>query len=371
VASVTGWKDKYRSDVFFHTKVNVAALQALFIAVVLVVFWTTFRSAEEIVGREVVASVIEMTSSPTDAIDLQEVAQNAHGVLRQKFFDLFSISVVLISFFGYAILRSTLSPARNSLKSQKLFISNIAHELRTPLSVIKTNIEVLLMRKEIDMETITKKLKSAVGELDRASDIINNLLSLDSYLQPNRMRFTDLDLGKVVDKTVARMKSLSTNKNIGISIKKRGDYKTVWGNATSLEQVIYNLLRNAIRYTPKGGHVVVTVEPDYIGSIVLTVQDSGIGIKEKDIFHIFEPYYRSDEGRAQTTKSRSSGLGLTIVSEVVKSHKGKIYVRSAPGLGTSVQILLPCGRECREQLDTKKNGHGSGRNEVSIDFSSK
>lgn len=365
-----GWAtdlwSRYRSDIFFRTEWNVIALQVLFGVAVLIVFWVILQSVQENIGQamaESIAQIIQDGELPAEADILAEIEITR----TQELFKLFLVAMLFAIVFGYIISHVTLSPARSALESQKRFISNIAHELRTPLSIIKTNTEVLLMRPDTNDHT-REKLGETIEELDRSSDIINNLLSLDSYLQPNRVEFHNVDLGKVADEAVKKLESLAQSKGVGLSLKKSGSYRLVWGSTTALEQVAVNLIRNSITHTPEDGHVVITVTPDYRGHISLTVRDTGEGIRQKDLFHIFEPYYRGEDSRIRG--SASSGLGLTIVSEIVKSHHGKISVKSAEGRGTVVTILLPCGTEPPATIrEAIAEADVEFEDEVAVDFS--
>jgi signal transduction histidine kinase len=111
------------------------------------------------------------------------------------------------------------------------------------------------------------------------------------------------------------------------------------GNPTALTQVISNLLKNAINYTPPGGQITLAVSANPYGEIELYVRDTGIGIARKDLDHIFEPFFRAE--RSRTRAQGGSGLGLTITSELVKLHNGKISIRSTQGRGTTVTVSFP------------------------------
>lgn len=274
----------------------------------------------------------------------------------------FSLAAIVITLaFSFFIARVTLAPARSALSSQKRFISDIAHELRTPLSVIKTNCEVTLMQEAIT-PSIRKMIRSNIEELDRTSEIINNLLSFNTLIRPERIAFTSVDMGLVVDSAVKKMKDFARGKQLELSVKKMQPYM-VWGNATALEQIVMNLLKNAITYTPVFGYVGVVVEPDYHGNVILTIKDSGIGIAREDLVHIFEPFYRAERSRSRT--HGSSGLGLTIVSELIKLHAGRITIKSSLNHGTTALVFLPRSRNVSQSI------HSGVSDEVSIDFSRK
>jgi signal transduction histidine kinase len=119
------------------------------------------------------------------------------------------------------------------------------------------------------------------------------------------------------------------------------------GNAVALEQLVINLLNNALHYTPKGGRglVKITLRHEQENFLTLSIADNGIGIAKEDLAHILEPFYRGDKSRARNIKDAGSGLGLSIVNEIVQSHGGQIRINSTPGKGTNVTVRLPAPRK--------------------------
>ncbi len=301
---VTAFASRYRRDPFFRTEFNVIGLQILFGIFILFVV-------------------------------IQGVA------LRYQKLPLVAIVVVSTAIFVYLITRLALAPARNALEAQKQFIGNIAHELRTPLSVIKTNTEVALLEDAVS-GSVRQTLTDTIEELDRVSEIINNLLSLNVLVRQEKMQFANVDLGAIAKRTEKNLHSLISKKHLQVSIIE-SEYQNVWGNTTALQQIIMNILKNSVNYTPSGGTIAVSIRPDYQGHILFNVEDSGIGIEEKDLQRIFEPFFRTDRSRARL--SGGSGLGLAIVNELVKLHRGSMIIRSAKDYGTMVSITLPCGHE--------------------------
>lgn len=360
----TALRSKFGSDIFFRTTIYVVALQTGLVVVSIFAFaWVLHYTNEKVV--EAVVSHLASSQSPAafspvlpdyiDAVQGESVRYVLFGI------------VAVAGMFGLLLAYATLRPARSSLEYQKLFISNVAHELRTPLSVIKTMTEVGLFEKDLPGGA-RKTFSEILEELERASGIINNLLSLNRLLRPERMEMRDVDLGGVIDRVVASRRKIADEYDIEIVVKKT-PYRLVRGNAAGLEQVAANLLSNALQYTPRknGGKITVTIEPDYKGSVTLAVADNGIGIAEKDLFHIFEPFYRADLSRTRRVRQSGSGLGLAIVSEVVRAHKGKINVQSAIGKGTTVSVSLPSGA-APDDLPHPSSG-GRNMSEVSVDFS--
>ena len=264
--------------------------------------------------------------------------------------------------FAYLLIRVALGPTRTALASQKQFIGNVAHELRTPLAVIKTNTEVALFSQTLPQET-RAIMNSNVEELDRLSQIINNLLSLSASVRPERIEFSAVDIGGVVSNVMEKLDSLARVRNLDVTVRK-GSSVYVWGNSAALEQIVMNIVKNAINYTSRGGHVAVTVEEIGDSRVEIIVQDSGTGISRQDLFHIFEPFYRAEQSRNRAMGG--SGLGLAIVSELVKLHRGKITVRSAIGRGTTVVVTLPSAPIPASDHTVRNK---KSLDEVAVDFS--
>ncbi len=268
-------------------------------------------------------------------------------------------ALILAAVFGYLMTRFALTPTRNALESQKQFVGNIAHELRTPLSIIKTNTEVALFNANLDQDT-KETLESNVEELDRISNIINNLLSMNRLLRPEKIAFTNVDIKAVLDRVVHNLSEFAEQKRITLTITS-GTQGVVWGNTAALEQICMNVVKNALNYTPERGTVSLAYGPSSPEVIEVIVTDTGMGIDEKDLEHIFEPFYRGDYSRNRKSGG-GSGLGLAIVSELVKLHKGSITISSTEGEGTAVTIALPVGRP-------EKNKSEKGKNLFERDFS--
>ncbi len=364
-ALVIAYANKYRFDPFFRTECNIIALQVLFsfflIAIVAVSFSYLYRDILSTLVDSIQSSIRNGVQPGTSGV----LSQELDYIRTRNLWTIIASALVATVFFSYFIARITLAPTRNALSSQKRFIGNVAHELRTPLSIIKTNTEVALMNNHIE-PTLKQTLKSSVEELDRISDIINNLLSLSASLRPERLEFANVDLGVIIDGALQKLGALVERRQQEISVRK-GESVHVWGSASALEQVVMNILKNAISYTPRGGRISVTAELVQANHVELTIQDSGVGIGQKDLFHIFEPFYRAEPSRNR--KQGGSGLGLTIVSELVKLHHGRILVRSAPKRGTTVTVILPCGKNMTkiDKFGAEKNGVS----EINVDFSNK
>src|SRR3989338_8167370 len=363
VVSVTDLLNKYQHDPFLRTEVNVIALKIAFAIVILGLVGTSYNLLYRDISVSIEQAVREAITNGTTQSLGPAIAAELGEIRTQNLFTIFMVIVLATILFGYVITRVALTPARNALEGQKQFIGNIAHELRTPLAVIKTNTEVSLLDSDVSAD-MKNTLNSNVEELDRISEIINNLLSLSSLVRPERMEFTAVDLSSVATDVVQRFSHYAKRGEHQVTLRKSPD-TLVLGNETALQQIVGNLLKNAIAYTPRGGHIRITVEPAPNHHVELIVQDSGIGIARKDLFRIFEPFYRADPSR--TKGAGGTGLGIAIVSELVKLHQGKLTIKSAVGRGTTVSVIFPSvgphgvvGNEANLR---------DGLNEIAVDFS--
>lgn len=357
----TDFVEKYRADPFFHTEINVVTLQVIFgLLILLIVSLSFYALYQDVLG--VLETGIEESMQGVPPTSLSERIAHELNTLRTNKITLIVLCIVLITIlFGYVLARITLSPVRNALESQKQFIGNVAHELRTPLSTVKTNTEVALFDTSLP-SPLRETLESNVEELDRIASIINNLLSLSASLRPERIEFSNVDVGEVVQLATKKLQRLVDRKQLELTMK-MSEWRTVWGNAAALEQIVSNILKNSISFTPSRGHIAITVQPVGQHTIELVVQDSGSGISRSDLFRIFEPFYRAD--RSRNRARGGSGLGLTIVSELVKLHGGKITVRSIEGTGTTVTLLFPIGTATNVGVAFRE----PRADEITIDFS--
>lgn len=267
--------------------------------------------------------------------------------------------------------------AREILQSQKLFISNVAHELRTPLSTIKTSTEVALIDTGLSRDT-RATFQEIMGELERVSGIIDNLLSLNTLTRPERMQFKNLDLVPLAERALAQHKLLARERGIRLRLR-AGANSIAWANPTAVEQIMVNVVKNALLYTPSGTNGTVTLRTAVAADnrVLFEVTDTGIGIKPDDLAHIFEPFYRADISRTRLITKTGSGLGLTIAHEMARAMRGEIAIQSKRNRGTTVSLLLPAGgfrragvslgkadspevQDTSDNLGARENGQRSG-----------
>jgi len=206
--------------------------------------------------------------------------------------------------------------------------SNIAHEIRNPLASLKGSVEML---REDSMPKNHKErlMEIALNEMDRLNRIVTDFLT---YSRPAAAEFKEFDLHALLDETIELLKNTDQNRGL-VSVKKEyGGTAKITGDPQKLSQVFWNLGLNAIDAMPEGGQLIVSTG-NSSGSVEITFRDSGTGIDAKNIEKIFYPFF--------TTKEQGTGLGLAISYRIIEEHKGKIYVESNPGKGTTFKVILP------------------------------
>ena len=242
-------------------------------------------------------------------------------------------------FAGLASAFNSMSERLEQLdNSRNQFVSNTSHELKTPLSTIKILIETLLYQEPIDPGMTKEFLTDVNKEIDRLNRIVSDLLTLVNIDSGSmKLNLTDVDVSSLLDVPVKRLAPLARENGIELEYSAR-DSLVVTGDAVKLQQVIYNVIDNAIKYTPRGGEVHCALSRS--GRMaVIRIADTGEGIPAEDLPHIFDRFYRVDKARSRETGG--TGLGLSIVKQIVVSHGGTITPESEIGKGTTFTIQLP------------------------------
>ena len=227
-------------------------------------------------------------------------------------------------------------------RSRSQFVSNASHELKTPLATMKILLENLIYQPEMPKDLQVEFMQDMNHEIDRLTGIINDLLTLTQMdSQSTALTEEEVDLSGLTEETLHTLRAAAARAGQQISDRIEPDV-TLTGDRSKLGQIIYNLIDNAIKYTPEGGEIRVTLASEGRNA-VLTVTDNGIGIPEDDQAHIFDRFYRVDKARSRATGG--TGLGLSIVRQMVQLHGGEITVASAPEKGSVFTVTLPTRRE--------------------------
>ncbi len=226
-------------------------------------------------------------------------------------------------------------------QSRRDFVADVSHELRTPLTTIKSYSETLSDMPDADRELRVRFLDVIASESDRMARILSDLLTL-SELDDNQTFYKvpeAIDIRKMIEGIVERMGMTAQKKNQTIVYHPINDVPIISGDRDGLERVIINIISNAIKYTPSGGHIEVYSSKVYT-DISIKVSDNGIGIPKDKLPNIFDRFYRVDKARSRDTGG--TGLGLAIAKQTLEScFNGKIKISSELNKGTEVTITIP------------------------------
>jgi len=223
-------------------------------------------------------------------------------------------------------------------KQRNEFVANVSHELRTPISSIKLLSESLLHQNEDNIQIYREFMEDIAAEADRLNNIIIELLALvDLDKEKLQINYKTTYMNFLLEKIVNRLKPIAEKKNIKLNLK-LDEKIQIKIDSDKIQQAIINIIDNAIKYTPEGGKVQVSL---YTKDkwCVIEVRDNGIGIPESSLSQIFDRFYRVDKARSR--KTGGTGLGLFIAKQIVTLHQGIIEVESKVGKGSSFYIKIP------------------------------
>ena len=225
--------------------------------------------------------------------------------------------------------------------ARREFVANVSHELRTPLTNIRSYTETLLdAAGDIPIDTEKQFLGVISSESERMARIVTDLLTL-SKLDYGRMelRMTRFSLADMLHNVANAMKLTAEDSGHELAVDTPDGLPQIVGDRERIEQVVVNILSNAVKYTPSGGHIRLSACAVPGNRVRITVEDDGVGIPAADVPRLFERFYRVDKARSRA--AGGTGLGLAIAKEIVEQHEGKIALASEYGKGTTVTITLP------------------------------
>ena len=239
---------------------------------------------------------------------------------------------------GYVYVLHDITEQHKLDTMRKEFVANVSHELRTPIATIKSYVETLLYS-DVDAEYSKKFLKIIDSETDRMTRLVKDLLLLSKMdSEDNNLKFEQKNLNDIVVEAINRLSIEAHKKNQKLIVDLQETPRYVYIDRDKMEQVIVNLVTNAIKYTPENGMIKIMTEYDE-SFASLIVEDNGIGIPKEDLPRIFERFYRVDKARSR--ELGGTGLGLSIVKQIVELHKGEVNIESEVGKGTIVRVKLP------------------------------
>jgi len=223
-------------------------------------------------------------------------------------------------------------------RMRKEFVANVSHELRTPLTTIKSYTETLLDGALDSKELSVKFLKVIDSESDRMTRLVKDLLQLSRLdYDKTQWNMRNINISHTVEDCVYKMDMSAQQKNQTLSFEGNNEIVEIEGDKDRMEQVIINILSNAIKYTPENGIIKVSLERQ-MDHVLIKVVDNGIGIPKEDLPRLFERFYRVDKARSRMMGG--TGLGLSIAKQIVEAHNGEIKINSEYGKGTCVIISI-------------------------------
>jgi|GEM_PF-1012745 len=338
------WVTALKADPFRVARIRLTAFYLLIITVIVVVLSSALYS----VHSTNVHRFQEHAAEPAE--DLL-----ARRTMRQSLTDYLEdlgrsiiladiITIVVAGGLSYVLAGRTLAPIRANMEAEKQLFAAVAHDLKTPLAVMKTEAEVALRGKRTTVRESKDVLASTIEEVDRMSSLVDQILALSrlrsagSFAARSGSEQSVVNFTEVAERAVKRHQLHAINRHITLTFERTADAAWVTGNRSDLERAIANIVDNAIRYNRPGGSVAVSLERR--GShIDLSVQDTGAGIPGQHLSRITEPFYRVDSSR--TEDSGGAGLGLSIARQIAENRGGSLLVSSTEGEGTHVTLRLP------------------------------
>lgn len=218
------------------------------------------------------------------------------------------------------------------------FVANASHELKTPVTAIQAITETLLEDDNMDAETHQRFLQRANDQSIRLSLLVSDLLALSRLESDGSEPFNNINLNEIIINSCNELQLIAKEKPLSLKTEYPETEVIVTGDEKSLSQLLDNLIDNAIKYTPAGGHVTVQLKTEN-NQAIIEVEDDGIGIEQEEQQRIFERFYRVDKARSKTLGS--TGLGLSIVKHIVLKHQGHITLDSAMEKGSLFRVTLP------------------------------
>jgi len=240
-------------------------------------------------------------------------------------------------------LNMLLDRIANFLEKRKDFLANAAHELRTPLAALRSTAEVALRSPRTSLE-YQELIGTIVEECQSLEVLVNQLLLLaetESETETILLSGESIDLGELIKKSYEMFIGVAESRSIDLRLQVVQVLR-VKGNRHHLRQVVNNLIDNALKFTPEGGNVSLTIDKAAGESkAIFTVQDTGVGIAAEEKPQLFDRFYRGERSRRRDSLTRGTGLGLSICRAIVDGHGGSITVTSQVGQGSSFQVWLP------------------------------
>jgi two-component system phosphate regulon sensor histidine kinase PhoR len=279
--------------------------------------------------------------------EIDEVLKKCLGTSREqtaqldsstgRFLRVIAVPLLAGKLSGVLLLFQDLTEMRSLQTMRREFVGNISHELRTPLAAIKAIIDTLQDGAIDDKQAARDFLNKVDVEVDGMTQIVAELTEL-SRIETGRIKLElePVNINSLIEEVAARLSPQAERQQVSLSTELSSDLPLVQADKERIQQVILNIVHNAIKFTPSGGRVAISTKLDG-ESVVARVSDTGIGISKDDLPHIFERFFKADKSRSTS----GTGLGLAIAKHIVQTHGGSIWVESEEGKGSMFSFSLP------------------------------
>jgi signal transduction histidine kinase len=258
------------------------------------------------------------------------------------FFYIFIVILIILA-FGLFFTLQTVNNELHLSRMKSYFMSTVSHEFKSPLTSIRQMAEMLVHGRVPSPERQQKYYTTILQQSERLSHLIDNILDFSKMEEGQKIfQFERADITPVVKEMVESFQKLTTDEGFLISLSITEPLPDVVFDREAMEQVIHNLLDNACKYSGESRSIEVQLYPEG-NKIVISVRDQGVGIRKEDQDKIFSRFYRAGEELTQAVKG--SGIGLTIVKQIVESHQGEVTVESNPGKGSIFNVILPISQK--------------------------
>jgi two-component system, OmpR family, phosphate regulon sensor histidine kinase PhoR len=240
---------------------------------------------------------------------------------------------------GSVIIFHDISKLKQTDQIRRDFVANVSHELRTPLSIFRGNLETLLDEENLSREEVRHIFSTMKRHSDRLTRLVEDLLTLTRLeAKETKLQLAPLNLADFLRRVANDWAKRLAQKNLRLEMELPDNLPPLIADEFRLEQIMQNLLDNAVNYSPEGGRITISAAL-HDRHIVLSVADEGVGISPQDLPRIFERFYRADKSRSR--ELGSTGLGLSIVKHIAQLHGDDVSAESEPGKGTTIHVSLP------------------------------
>lgn len=325
-----------------RARLNLTAWYVFFVMILSAAFsYATYRYLTLELSRTIEAQSFKLYSRfgmvlpPEQLVDIYEDA-NSRIIFNLL---ILNTGIFFISAFGsYFIAGKTLDPLEKNTQEQKRFIADASHELKTPLTSMKTEIEVALRNKRLGIRESKNLISSNLEEIEKMRSLVNSLLLLSQSESPQiSITKSHILIGNIFEILEKNITPQAKSKNILLRFS--GKEVDLVSDEKRLVEVMTILLDNAIKYSHTGGEIIITAQK-IAKEVQITVRDYGIGIDSTILPHIFDRFYRGESSRTKAERE-GFGLGLSIAKSIVHSLKGSIHVASSVGKGSTFTIKIP------------------------------